>query len=448
MLCCKNGACEPLLFSMNTPTRRRFLHASALASSAIAFPSVHAQGAGNKLRLGLIGPGGMGTNHLRLLAKTADAELAWLCDVDGKRLELAAKSAQELSGSAPKTTKDMREVLADKGVDAVFIATPDHWHAPATLLALDAGKHVYVEKPCSHTLQEGRLMVDAARKAKRVVQVGTQSRSTEHVLNAMKKLHEGAIGEILSVKVWNSQFRGNIGHVPPSEPPAELDFETWLGPAPKTSYRSNMLPGKWRWFHSFGEGDIGNDGVHDLDIGRWGLGVDTHPSRIAALGGKYFHDDDQEWPDTQTVIFEYHLDGGKKKLLTYEQRLWSDYHQEGFENGDAFYGTNGYMILGKAGGWRIHDKKDKLREEATGSPDLAAHHRNFFDCIRHGGTPHADIHEGHLSASLCHLANIATRLGRMLNFDPKTERFSGDAEADKMLTREYREHWGRPKTKV
>jgi hypothetical protein len=262
---------------------------------------------------------------------------------------------------------------------------------------------------------------------------------------AMAKLREGAIGEVISAKVWNSQFRGNIGHVAESDPPPELDFDTWLGPAPKAAYRSNMLPGKWRWFYSFGEGDIGNDGVHDLDIGRWGLGVDTHPSRIAALGGKFVHEDDQEWPDTQSVLFEYHLEGGKKKLLSYEQRLWSDYHQEGFENGDAFYGTKGYMILGKNGGWRIHDKKDKLREEGKGSPDLAAHHRNFFECIRNGGVPHADIHEGHLSASLCHLGNIATRLGRTLTFDPKAERFTGDPEADKMLTREYRDHWARPK---
>jgi predicted dehydrogenase len=430
---------------MNTPTRRRFLQASALVSSAMAFPALHAQDAGKRLRLGLIGPGGMGTNHLKLLAKTPDVELAWVCDVDARRLELAAKSTQELSGAAPKATRDMREVLDDKSVDAVFIATPDHWHAPATLLALDAGKHVYVEKPCSHTLHEGRLMVDAARKAKRIVQVGTQSRSTEHVMTAIAKLHEGAIGEVLSVKVWNSQFRGSIGHVPASEPPAELDFDTWLGPAPRTPYHSNMLPSKWRWFFSFGEGDIGNDGVHDIDIGRWGLGVDTHPSRIAAIGGKFFHDDDQEWPDTQNVIFEYHLEGGKKKLLTYEQRLWSDYHQDGFENGDAFYGTNGYMILGKAGGWRLYDKKDKLREEGKGSPDLGAHHRDFFDCIRGGGTPHADILEGHLSASLCHLANISTKVVRMLTFDPETERITGDGEADKMLTREYREHWGLPK---
>lgn len=430
--------------AMSTPTRRDFLHATALASSALAMPLLRAQGANNRVRLGLIGPGGMGSNHLKNLVKNPEVEIAWLCDVDAQRLESAAKLAQGDSGKAPRTTPDLRKVLEDPAVDAVLIATPDHWHAPATLLALAAGKHVYVEKPCSHTLREGRLMVEAARKAKKIVQVGTQSRSTDHVQQAMEKLHAGAIGDVLSVKVWNSQFRRNIGHVQPSAPPAGLDYDTWLGPAPKVPYQSNMLPGSWRWFYAFGEGDIGNDGVHDLDIGRWGLGVDTHPTRIAALGGKYFHDDDQQWPDTQAVIFEYDLGGGEKRMLTYEQRLWSDYHQEGFENGDAFYGTNGYMILGKSGGWKIYDKKDKLREEGKGSPDLVAHHRNFIECIRSGAVPTADIHEGHLSASLCHLANIATRTGRVLEFDPKAERITNDADANMLLTREYRYHWSRP----
>jgi predicted dehydrogenase len=429
---------------MSTPTRRDFLHATALASTALAMPSLHAQGANNRIRLGIIGPGGMGMNHLKNLVRNPEVEIAWVCDVDAKRLEAAAKLAQGDAAKPPRTTADMRKVLEDASVDAVLIATPDHWHAPATILALAAGKHVYVEKPCSHNLREGRLMIEAAQKAKKVVQVGTQSRSTEHVLQAMAKLHGGAIGEVISAKVWNSQFRRNIGHVQPSAPPAELDFDTWIGPAPKVPYQSNMLPGSWRWFHAFGEGDIGNDGVHDLDIGRWGLGMDTHPTRIAALGGKYFHDDDQQWPDTQSVLFEYDLGGGKRRLLSFEQRLWSDYHQEGFENGDAFYGTNGYMILGKGGGWKIYDKKDKLREEAKGNPDLLAHHRNFIECIRNGATPAADIQEGHLSAGLCHLANIATRTGKVIEFDPKTERITNDAEANKMLAREYREHWGTP----
>lgn len=430
-----------------SPTRRRFLQSGAFAAGVTALPSLGVVGAGGRIRVGLIGPGGMGTQHLKQLASSAEVELGWVCDVDSRRLEVAAGMVRELGGGrAPQATADMRRVFDDPAVDAVFIATPDHWHAPATLLALEAGKHVYVEKPCSHTLREGRRMVEAARKAGRVVQVGTQSRSAAHVLRAMELLKGGAIGEVLAAKAWNSQFRGGIGHAPPSDPPPELDFDTWTGPAPRVPYRANLLPGKWRWFHAFGAGDMGNDGVHDLDIARWGLGVEAHPSRIAALGGKYFHEDDQQWPDTQYVVFEYEVGRGRRKMLTYEQRLWSDYHQEGFENGDAFYGTEGYLILGKSGGWKLFDRKDRLREEMTGRPDLAAHHRDFFDCLRRGGRPRADILEGHLSAGLCHLGNIATRLGRTLRFDGKAERVVDDAEADAMLAPRYREHWGRPRT--
>jgi predicted dehydrogenase len=191
----------------------------------------------------------------------------------------AVKIAEGIAAKAPKAEKDMRRVLEDKAVDAVVIATPDHWHAPATILACDAGKHVYVEKPCSHNIREGRLMIDAARRAKRVVQAGTQSRSTEHVRRAMELLHGGAIGEVLVAKVWNSQLRSSIGHAKPSDPPAHLDFDAWVGPAPMVPYQSNLLPGIWRWWHAFGTGDMGNDGVHDLDIGRWGLGVETHDLR-------------------------------------------------------------------------------------------------------------------------------------------------------------------------
>jgi predicted dehydrogenase len=334
---------------MNSSNRRTFLkNTTALAAGAAALgvaPSTGAAGANEKIVIGLIGPGGMGTNLLKSFAAQKDVEIAYVCDVDATRMAAAAKTAEEIAGKAPKAEKDLRHLLEDKAVDAVVIATPDHWHAPATILACDAGKHVYVEKPCSHNLREGRLMIDAARRARRVVQVGTQSRSTEHVRRAIELLHGGAIGEVLVAKVWNSQLRSSIGHAQPSDPPANLDFDAWVGPAPMVRYQSNLLPGIWRWWHAFGTGDMGNDGVHDLDIGRWGLGVETHPSTIAALGGKYFFDDDQQFPDTQTVIFEY--PGERKKQLIFEQRIWSPYVQEGHENGNAFYGTKGMLILGK-----------------------------------------------------------------------------------------------------
>ena len=343
----------------------------------------------------------------------------------------------------------MRRVLDDPAVQAVWIATPDHWHAPATILACDAGKHVYVEKPCSHNIREGRLMIEAARRNKKIVQVGTQSRSTAHVRQAMDRLRQGAIGDVLVSKAWNSQRRGSIGHQKPSDPPSTLDFDLWLGPAPKVPYQSNMLPSIWRWWYDFGAGDIGNDGVHDIDLAQWGLGVETHPSSIVALGGKYFFDDDQQFPDTQYVVYEYPGNGqvGHKKQLIFEQRIWSPYVQENLENGNAFYGTEGMMLLGKKGGYKIVGPRNKLIEEvSSGEPDLAAHHQNFLDCIRSGQHPNADIEINHRSTTLCHLGNIATRVGAQLRFDPQAEKIIGNDDAAKLVRRTYREgHWAVPR---
>jgi predicted dehydrogenase len=430
--------------------RREFLQqGGTLAAGAAALSlatSTRVLGANEKIVLGVIGPGGMGGNLLRSFAAQADVTVAYVCDPDEQRMNSAAQAAEAISKHRPKAVKDLRRVLEDKSVDAVVVATPDHWHAPATILACEAGKHVYVEKPCAHNIREGRLMVEAARRHHRVVQVGTQSRSTAHVRRAMELLRNGAIGDILVAKAWNSQLRGSIGHAKPSTPPAHLDFDLWVGPAPMVPYQSNLLHGVWRWWFAFGTGDMGNDGVHDIDIARWGLGVETHPTTITALGGKYFFDDDQQFPDTQYVVFEYAGEGGRKKQLVYEQRLWSPYFQEGYENGDAFYGTKGMLILGKGGGWQLFGPRNEPRDKMTGSPDGPAHHRNFLECIKSGRHPHADIEIGHLSSSLSHLGNIATRLGRTLHFDPKGERFIGDEEANRLVRREYRrEHWAVPK---
>jgi predicted dehydrogenase len=261
----------------------------------------------------------------------------------------------------------------------------------------------------------------------------------------MELLHNGAIGDVLVAKVWNSQRRSDIGRAKPSLPPAHLDFDLWVGPAPMVPYQSNLLPSVWRWWYAFGTGDMGNDGVHDLDIGRWGLGVDTHPNNIAALGGKYFFDDDQQFPDTQTVIFEY-TEGKPKKQLIFEQRIWSPYVQEGHENGNAFYGTKGMLVLGKRNGWQLFGPRNEPRDKMSGKPDGPAHHRNFLDCIKSGARTNADIEVGHLSATLCHLGNIATRVGRMLKFDPGAERIVGDEEANRLVRRDYRkDHWAVPR---
>ncbi|MBS0262536.1 MAG: Gfo/Idh/MocA family oxidoreductase [Planctomycetes bacterium] len=439
---------------MEPNTRREFLQQAGLGAAVWAAGATTGQtnaqaAAGDPLTLAVIGPGGMGMNHTRLLSSRKDVRIAYVCDVDTTRLEAAGKEVATRSGTAPQLVRDMRQVFDDKSVDAVFIATPDHWHAPAAILALDAGKHVYVEKPCCHNIREGRAMVEAVRRSGKLLQVGTQSRSTAVVREAIERVRAGEIGEVLIAKAWNSQLRRAIGKTQPTAPPPQLDFDTWLGPAQPVPYRTNLLHGVWRWWYDFGCGDIGNDGVHDIDVAAWGLGVDTHPSTISCLGGKYFFDDDQQFPDTQYAVFEYPIAGrNAKKQFIFEQRIWSPYVQEGYENGAALYGTNGMLIIGHTVGWKLYGPRNKLIAEKTGEADLPAHHQNFFDCIR--GTQqqlNASIQVGFLSASLVHLANIAARVGRVLKFDPQREQILDDDAANQLLGRKYREgHWAIPRT--
>jgi predicted dehydrogenase len=432
--------------------RRTFL-ATTTATGLLALrrdASGQAPPPSETIALAVIGPGGMGSNLLASFSSMKDVRVTHVCDVDSQRAEKAASAAEKNSGLRPKTESDLRKVLEDKSVDAVVVATPDHWHAPATILACDAGKHVYVEKPASHNIREGRLMVEAARRNKRVVQVGTQGRSTPHVIEAIKFVQSGAIGDVLVAKAWNSQRRANIGRQKPTDPPANVSYDQWVGPAPFLPFQSNRFHSWWRWWFNFGTGDIGNDGVHDLDVAKWGLGVDTtHPTSIAALGGKYHFDDDQQFPDTQYVVYEYASDGGsKKKQLVFEQRIWSPYVQEGLENGAAYYGTKGYVILSRHGAWQAFGERNKPITEGKGKVENTGHHRNFLDCIRAGGErrPNADIEIGHHSAALAHLGNIAARVARTLKFDPAKEQIESDPEANALVRREYREgHWAVPK---
>jgi predicted dehydrogenase len=435
---------------MKPIARRTLLEGGAMGAAALALGGVQTTGSpGERLTVALIGAGGMGGNHLRLLAARRDVDVAYVCDVDRDRLTAAAALVEKGSGKAPKPVKDLRQVLDDRGVDAVWIATPDHWHAPAAILALHAGKHVYVEKPCCHNILEGRMMAEAVARSGKRLQVGTQSRSTAVVQDAVERVRGGAIGEVLAAKAWNSQLRRSIGKSLPSEPPPQLDFDLWLGPAPVVPYRRNLLPGIWRWWHDFGCGDIGNDGVHDIDVACWGLGVPTHPARIACLGGKSFFDDDQQFPDTQYAVFEYPdaAGPGRAKQLIFEQRIWSPYVQEGYENGAAFYGTHGILVIGHSVGWTLYGPRNKRIAERAGSADLAAHHQNFLDCVRDTSKmPNADVAAGHRAATLVHLANIGARVGRVIHFDPQTETIHGDPDAAALVARRYRDgHWAVPK---
>ncbi len=429
---------------MGETDRRGFLKQvgggmAVAASSSLAF--ARAEGANERLTVAVIGCGGMGSRHVQLLAERRDVNLAYVCDVDKKRADQAANKAVA-AGAKPQVVHDLRRILDDRSVDAVWVATPDHWHGPAAILACEAGKHVYVEKPCSHNIREGRLMVEAARKHKRVIQVGMQSRSSEVIREGIKRLHEGAIGEVLVAKAWNSQKRKNIGHATRSQAPPEIDYDFWVGPAPMVPYQSNRLHYNWHWWYAFGTGDMGNDGVHELDIARWGLGVDTPPTTVAALGGKYAFDDDQQFPDTQFVMFDFPGDGhvGQKKQLVFEQRIWSPTPEHGAENGNVFYGTKGTMILTKNTGWTIVEG-----ESRKGSASVPTHHDNFLRCVRAGETPNADILTGHLSATLCHLGNLAVRVGRVLHYDGKRELVASETDGDQLVRREYRPgHWAVP----
>jgi predicted dehydrogenase len=435
---------------MTHATRRTFLQNSAAGIAGTALfgaPALNAAGAGERIGLALIGCGGRGTHVAEVFRKTKNVDVLWVCDPDEARL---GKAAEKFGVSSSRATGDMRKVLEDKSVDAVLVATPDHWHAPAAILACDAGKHVYVEKPCSHNVREGRLLVDAARRNKRHVQHGTQSRSTGMIIQAVKALREGIIGDVLVCKAWNIQRRGTIGHQKPGAVPEKFDYDTWVGPAPMVPYQTNRVHGGWHWWYDFGTGDMGNDGVHDIDYARWGLGVTTHPSLVSAIGGKFVFDDDQQFPDTQQVAFEYPGDGkpGSRRMLIYEQRLWSTNYPYNVDSGVEFYGTKGQMFLSRRGKVQVlGDRNAKLDVAITPEgQNENSHVANFCDAIRSGVKLHGEIELGHLSSALCHLGNIATRLDRSLRVDPAKEQIIGDDEADRLLSRSYRDgHWGVPR---
>ena len=430
--------------------RRAFLKLSSAAIAAAgtlqAASAAGAKSANDKLLVGLVGCGGRGTHDAKLFKDTPNVEVAYVCDVDDGRREAAAKS---LGVPASKAVSDMRRILDDKTVDIVLVTTPDHWHSPASILACDAGKHVYVEKPISHNVREGRLLVEASQRNKTLVQHGTQSRSTPMMIEAVKLLRSGIIGDVLVAKCWNIQRRGSIGRGQDTQPPAGFDYDNWVGPATMIPYRTNRVHSRWTWWYHFGTGDMGNDGVHDIDYTRWGLGVETHPTKVAAIGGKFMFDDDMEFPDTQQVTFEYPGDGkpGSRRMLIYEQRLWSTNYPHNTDSGAEFYGTKGQMFLSRRGKIEVLSERNQPVDTKVtpGGQNDVLHVQNLCDAIRGSAKLNADALTGHLSTSLCHLGNIATRLGRSLEFDPQAEKIVGDEEANALVRREYREHWGTPR---
>jgi predicted dehydrogenase len=420
--------------------KRRALLRTGLALGAAAVVPHSAFGANERVTLGIMGVNGRGQALAQGFAELADAQIKYVCDVDSRVIPKVADRVASKQGKAPEAIGEFRRILDDKGVDGLIVATPDHWHALATILACQAGKDVYVEKPCSHNVAEGRRMIEAARHYNRVVQVGTQRRSSPFFQEVVASLQAGKIGKVHMAKAINSQRRNNIGHRADAPVPPGVDYDLWLGPAPLHAFNPNRFHYNWHWFWDYGTGDLGNDGVHHVDVARWGLGM-TAPATVSSGGGKLAFDDDQETPDTQLATYQ-----AGDTLLVYEMRLWSPYGEHGFDNGNVFYGENGYMVLGDDG-YKLYDKGDKLVETSRKPRGRGEneHQANFVACIKSRSRPNCDIEEGHRSALLCHLGNIAQRVGRTIRFDAQGESIPGDAEAGRLLARTYREPWTLPR---
>jgi predicted dehydrogenase len=422
---------------MTTIDRRVFLMGMA-GATALA-------GANERVNLAVIGLGARGLRHIKDYAGVSECRIAAVCDIDAERLERGQAAVQAATGSKPKAFSDLRKLYEDKSIDAVSIATCNHWHALATIWACQAGKDVYVEKPASHNIFEGRKMVEAARKYGRMVQVGSQGRSLAHRREAIERLREGAIGRVYLAKGLCFKRRKSIGHKPDSPVPPGVDYDLWCGPAEKRPFNANRFHYNWHWFWNTGNGDIGNQGVHEMDFALWGLGKDHLPPSVISTGGKYIYDDDQETPNTQFSVFDFgdcQLQFEVRGLLTgTESSVTAD--GDHFI-GNIFYGSEGYMAV-DVNGYRVfRGEKRELQSEVPCREaekwDNVPHMRNFLDAVRSrkAASLNTDIEIGQRAAALCHMANISYRTGRKLQFDAQAERFVSDQEANRLLKRAYR----------
>ena len=435
--------------------RREFISASTVLATSIAAMSdspVVKAAASERVRVGVVGAGGRAYSLNASFSANPNVEIVAIADLDPGKLPRTVEEVTKRQGKAPKTTNDFRHLIDDKSLDAIVVGTPDHWHAIPTIMACMAGKDVYVEKPDSHNIIEGQRMVAAMRKYKRVVQMGSQHRSTTRMQTAIEYVKSGALGRCLVAKAWESSKQGSIGKPADSDPPPNIDYDFWLGSAPKRPFNVRRFHGHWRWFYDYGTGDLGNDGVHRLDMAiavlnaaseTQGDGPIGLPRRIQAVGGKWYFDDMQEFPDTLQVSYEFA--GKVPKILTYEMRVWAPYSMEGESEGAVLYGDKGYLVLGNSR-WRAFGLSGKLLKEVTGDSDEKPHVQDFIDCIKNRNKPYCDLETvGHPASVLCHTGNIAARLGRQLVLDSATESFVGDAEANALRGRpEWRKPWVLP----
>jgi predicted dehydrogenase len=446
-------------------SRRQFLGSSAMNAAGVAAgmvglaaAAVPKRSASDRVRLGVIGVRSQGRSLAASFAGLPDVDVAAVCDVDENVLPAAARAVEDAQGRPPLKLRDFRSLLDDSSIDAVVIATPDHWHALMTVLACQAGKDVYVEMPASHNLREGEQMVAAAHRHDRVIQCGLHQRSGEHFRSAVEFVHSGGLGEVRLAKAWIVHRRKPIGCKPDSAPPRGVDYDLWLGPAPERPFNPNRFHHNWHWFWDYGTGELGNWGSHLLDVARWGLGVEW-PTRIAATGGKFHFHDDQETPDTLIVNYEFAgrtvpdassvRDSGDRttdgsaatKTILWEHRLWSNHGLEGRSAAVAFYGDNGTLVVDR-GGWKVYDRRETITSDT--SEQSLAHCRDFIEAIKTRQTPTAEIALGHVSSGLCHLGNVAYRLGREVVFRPDSADFGPDDEANSLLARAYRAKWELP----
>jgi predicted dehydrogenase len=430
--------------------RRKFVKTVSAAGLGLATSGVRSwafgRSASEKVVVAVMGLNGRGTVLGKTFARTPNATVGYVCDVDSQVLAKAATAIGGLQTTPPKAIADFRRALEDKSVDALVIAAPDHWHTPAAILALQAGKHVYVEKPCGHNAREGELIVEAQRKHQRAVQMGTQQRSADRSIELAEALKEGLIGRPYLARAWYANTRGTIGRGKEAPVPANLDYELWQGPAPRTPYRDNVIHYNWHWFHRWGTGEICNNGTHEIDVSRWLLGVDTC-TRVVSAGGRYQFDDDWEFPDTQEVAFEFA--GGK--TIIWQGQSCNGLPTFGRSRGVAVLGTGGSVVVDRDG-YVVYDQKGQvIREVAAAKPSdplnvvaddeaTGTHVANFIDAVRTGAALHQPIAEGAKSVLLCHLGNIAQSTGRALRIDASGH-ILDDADAMKQWQREYAPGW-------
>jgi len=432
-------------------TRRDFLKEVG-AGTAAAIVGMNASsyariiGANGRIHCAVIGLHGRAYAHLESIHAYAGAVVSHVCDVDSRELDRFADAVKAKTGGSPSKEKDFRKILDSPDVDAVTIATPEHWHAPMAILALKAGKHVYVEKPCSHNPHEGELLVRAQKKYGRLVQLGTQQRSSPHTIEIVKKIHEGLIGRPYFGKSWYCNTRKSIGTGRQVPVPGYLDWDLWQGPAPRLPYRDNVHPYNWHWFWRWGTGETLNNGTHEVDVCRWALGVDL-PAKVTASGGRYHFRDDWEFYDTLVTSFEY--DG---KMITWEGMSCQGKEYYGRSRGSTIHGTGGTVLIDRDG-YEVYSLDDRKIDEfkagnKSSSQDLVSadamtdgHFRNFFDAIRNGEPLHAPIAQGNVSVTMLQLSNIAWKTGRSLALNDGDGRITGDPAAMGLWQREYEKGW-------